>query len=289
MKRRARNAMEEEELEENTFVPVETDEGDDAMEEINVDIFLENQSENDYLEIKNFLLHSPLKYTGINLRTLTDILIKTEIGSVIKNSDNDTYGLAIPVDFESLKVDGIYDDFCKYTINAFQQYNQEKLDFVQKVLSGEAGRRMLIVNERMVNCPSDLNSLLHSTIYEEIGIYDTEHHITQPVNYYVIAASCVKGLDEDDENNDDEEQTVIRRKKKIHVSDDLEYLLMENQIYSKFAEAGVVVSVSSKDRWTLPGKVKDFISIMIINSKQISNILKEITDAFGTSKFIEEK
>ena len=64
---------------------------------------------------------------------------------------------------------------------------------------------------------------------------------------------------------------------------------MENQIYERYSEAHVIVPVSIKERWTLPGKVKDFISIMFINHKQIDNILKEIADAFGSAEFFEEE
>ena len=286
MRRRAGNTNEED------FIDAEMYDGeDDKMEEdneqINVDIFLENQSENDYLEIKNFLLHSGLKYTGINLRSLTDILIQTEIGSVIKSSDNETFGLAIPVDLDVLLTDNIANTLTQYTINSFNQHNQQQTQLITDILQGKRGKRMLVVNERMINCPTDLNHLLHHTIYEEVDIFLRDNNIKDTVKYYILVASCVKSV-ESDEQNDDEEQVMTRRKKKVNVSDELEFLLMENQIYYKHAEASVVVPVSAKDRWTLPGKVKDFISIMFINANQIPSILNEIADAFGKSQFMEE-
>ena len=122
--------------------------------------------------------------------------------------------------------------------------------------------------------------------FEEVDIFNRDHKIQDKVKYYVLVASCVKGV-ENEEQNDDEEQVMSRKKKKMNVSDELEFLLMENQIYYKYAEASVVVPVSVKDRWTLPGKVKDFISIMIINENQVKNILNEIADAFGKSDFME--
>ncbi|KAL7720910.1 Protein BCP1 [Entamoeba marina] len=281
MKRKQQNAMDED------FGDDYVQNDDNAMEEINVDLFLENQSENDYLDVKNFLIHSAFKYFNMNLTTLTNVLLSTQIGSVIKTSDTETYGFAIPIELNALIQNGLMDSFNQYVISAFNTYNPNASTLVTNVLNGSMGRTMLILNERMINCPTDILSLLHNTIYEEIDIYDKEKSITTKPTYFIVVGSCVKDVD-NGQDNDNEEQTV-RRKKKSQVSTELEYILLENQIYSRYSDAIATVPVSTKNRWTLSGNVHDYVSIMLISNNKVPLILKEIADAFGSSNYVEQK
>ncbi|ELP92647.1 protein bcp1, putative [Entamoeba invadens IP1] len=280
MKRRA-NAMEEED---EKFSDDENNMDPNAMEEINVDLFLENQSQNDYSEIVNFLIHSSLKYVGMNLYALTDVLLTTECGSIIK-TETDKYGIAIPLELQKMPSD-IVSPLSHFITETFKTRCPEKLQLVQNVLSGADGRTVFIVNERLVNCPYDLTSLLHNTIYEEIGIYDKEHNITEPVKHFILLASAVIGVDNGEEDDDD--GAMKRKKKKVSNSQQLEYVLMENEVYAKYAEAIATVKTPGKDRWTLPGKVSDFTSVIIINRDNVQKILDEIALLFGVSKFEEQ-
>ena len=255
---------------------------DESDEMQQVDLFLENQAADDYLEIKNLLMHGELRAAGVNLSAFTELLTGLDMGSVIKTETGEVFGFCIPVDLDLLAARDRA-ALTAWAVGLFRAHRPEQAELAESVLAGRRGRTMLLANERVVNCPTDLTYQLHAVAVDETKMADTTAGASPPA-WVVLVAKAVQAV-----GGGDEDESPLHRRKRggATQAQALEYILGETEAYAAHAEALVTGKVGKKARWTLGGDVQDFAVVAIVPYAQMPAVLEEIGQAYGISEMVE--
>ncbi len=145
-----------------------------------VDIKFEffNPKAEDFHAIKVFLTNY-LEGQPFNAAELTDIIVQQgeSVGSTIKVEDNEPFGFISVVNLHQHKDKEFAKQLQSYLLKKLE-HDKPRYQYLEKLFTDETKPLGLILNERMMNIPSQLTPHLHKSLYEEIG-WAAEENVRQ--------------------------------------------------------------------------------------------------------------
>eukprot|EP00033_Pygsuia_biforma_P001506 GCRY01001700.1.p1 GENE.GCRY01001700.1~~GCRY01001700.1.p1 ORF type:complete len:294 (-),score=47.27 GCRY01001700.1:398-1279(-) len=150
----------------------------------------------------------------------------------------------------------------------------------------------LLVNERAVNLPAELSSMLHFSLLDDVK-WINEHYPKDPYNFTTILYLTKAFRIVNEDSNKDEEKPVVKRRKVIKedvasISEvDIAYYKPEDSFYAKYSQHISVFplvhpTTCTEVTSTMDTSVNNFRVLMIIERSKWPQIVEEIQAAFGS-------